>query len=149
MVPAHQRRHLRAGRLLSEPFAAFALPLVAYLIVGALLDFEYHSWIGDAVARMANAFYVLHSGDPHLAALGFVWNPLPSLVQLPILLFTSAWPALVHDMYSASIASAAAMAGAVYQLRCLLNDWGVALDGSFSPRASRRIRRSCISAATV
>ncbi len=41
-------------------------------------------FIGDAVARTANAFWVLFSRDPHLSAIGFVWNPLPSLMQLPL-----------------------------------------------------------------
>src|SRR5690349_4617983 len=39
----------------------------------------------DSLSRTANAFYVLFSRDPHLAAVGFVWNPLPSLIQLPLL----------------------------------------------------------------
>lgn len=40
----------------------------------------------DAISRVANAFYVLYSRDPHLAAIGFVWNPLPSLVEIVFLL---------------------------------------------------------------
>ena len=38
----------------------------------------------DAVSRSASAFYVLFSRDPHLAAIGFVWNPLPTFIQLPV-----------------------------------------------------------------
>ena len=34
---------------------------------------------GDALSRVANGYYTLFSRDPHLAAVGFVWNPLPSL----------------------------------------------------------------------
>ncbi|MEF3304026.1 hypothetical protein PV407_12705 [Paenibacillus sp. GYB003] len=45
----------------------------------------------DAMSRVANAFYVLYSRDPHLAAIGFVWNPLPSLVDM---LFLLAYPVL-------------------------------------------------------
>ncbi|HEY7916898.1 MAG TPA: hypothetical protein VIC86_07940 [Acidimicrobiales bacterium] len=38
---------------------------------------------------MANGFYVLHSADPHLAAVGFVWNRLSSIVDLPLLALDS------------------------------------------------------------
>ncbi|TBL69300.1 ArnT family glycosyltransferase [Paenibacillus thalictri] len=41
----------------------------------------------DAMSRVANAFYVLYSQDPHLGAIGFVWNPLPSMVELLFLVF--------------------------------------------------------------
>jgi hypothetical protein len=27
----------------------------------------------DALSRTANAYYVLYSRDPHLAAIGFIW----------------------------------------------------------------------------
>ncbi|WP_353949049.1 hypothetical protein ABNN70_05740 [Sporolactobacillus sp. Y61] len=43
---------------------------------------------GDAISRVANAYYVLFSRDPHLGAIGFVWNPLPSLLMIPLLLVT-------------------------------------------------------------
>ena len=38
---------------------------------------------GDAWSRITNAYYVLYSRDPHLAAIGFIWNPLPSLMAIP------------------------------------------------------------------
>jgi len=41
----------------------------------------------DALARTANAYYVVNSRDPHLGAIGFVWNPLPSLLQIPLVVF--------------------------------------------------------------
>src|SRR5512138_1944283 len=51
----------------------------------------------DAVSRVANGYYVLFSRDPHLAAVGIVWNPLPSLVLLPLLPLGALVPALVRD----------------------------------------------------
>lgn len=53
-------------------------------------DFVYY----DAVSRVANAFYVLYSRDPHLGAIGFVWNPLPSLMALIPLSLWKLIPAL-------------------------------------------------------
>ncbi|MBV8087400.1 MAG: hypothetical protein JO247_21525, partial [Chloroflexi bacterium] len=39
----------------------------------------------DGVSRTALGSFVLYGRDPHLASIGFVWNPLPSVVQLPLL----------------------------------------------------------------
>ena len=61
-------------------FASFLGIYLAFAFYLRYLDI----FIGDAVARTANAFWVLFSRDPHLAAIGFVWNPLPSLLQLPL-----------------------------------------------------------------
>jgi len=51
----------------------------------------------DAMSRVANAFYVLYSRDPHLGAIGFVWTPLPSLVELVFLLFYPLYPPLASS----------------------------------------------------
>lgn len=49
---------------------------------------------GDGISRVANAFYVLYSRNPHLGAIGFVWNPLPSFIDLFFLLLYSWIPAM-------------------------------------------------------
>lgn len=51
----------------------------------------------DTMSRVANAFYVLYSRDPHLAAIGFVWNPLPSLMEIVLLLPYRWFPALASS----------------------------------------------------
>src|SRR5207237_6935909 len=56
-----------------------------YLVVAFLLTYHAKSLQGDAFSRVASAYYVLFSREPHLAAIGFVWNPLPSFLELPIL----------------------------------------------------------------
>ena len=43
----------------------------------------YHE--GDALSRTANGYFAIFGRQPHLAAIGFVWTPLPSLVQIPLL----------------------------------------------------------------
>jgi hypothetical protein len=103
----------------------FGLPLAVYLGLGAYLDLVQHAIVGDAWSRVGNAYYVLFSRDPHLAAIGFAWNPLPSMLEMPLVLLKGVWPALVTDGYAASIVSALAMAGTVYQLRAALADWEV------------------------
>ena len=113
-------------RLCSEGSVVFATSCALYVAVAILLDFHYQTFNGDAVARMANAFYVLYSRDPHLAAIGFVWNPGTSIADIVPLLFYHLWTPLATHMFAGSLVSAFAMAGAVYQVRCTLAEWGVA-----------------------
>jgi hypothetical protein len=100
----------------------FGFALAGYLAAATYLVFGVHVVIGDALSRVANAQYVLFSRDPHLAAIGFVWNPLPSLVELVMLPFRGLWPALTQDGFAANLMSALFMAGAVYQLLRLMED---------------------------
>ncbi|WP_068497196.1 glycosyltransferase family 39 protein [Paenibacillus kribbensis] len=60
----------------------------------------------DALSRVANAFYVLYSRDPHLGAIGFIWNPLPSLLEMVILVLYPVFPALASHGLAAVILSA-------------------------------------------
>jgi hypothetical protein len=112
-------------RLIREGFVVFLLALGAYFVVAWLLDMKYHSFAPDAVSRMANGFYVLYSRDPHLAAIGFVWEPLQSVADIVFLLGNHVWPALAHNDMAGSLASAVGMAGAVYQMCAALREWGV------------------------
>ena len=109
----------------SDQWVVFAASLVVYLAVAAVLAFAFQSINGDAWSRVANAYYVLFSRDPHLAAIGFVWNPLPSLSVMPLLPFKSLWPALVTHGFAANIVSAIFMAGAAAKLYELLRDLAV------------------------
>jgi hypothetical protein len=79
----------------------------------------------DAVSRVANGYYVLFSRDPHLAAIGIVWNPLPSLVLLPFLPIGALVPALVRDGLVAVLVSAVAMAATVAITRDILARLGL------------------------
>src|ERR1700677_1314342 len=85
-------RPSRTGRF--EGRLTFLLAFIVYLSAGLLLAFKYDSFPEDAVSRMANGFYVLYSRDPHLAAIGFVWNPLQSVADDIVLIFNHLWPAL-------------------------------------------------------
>jgi len=77
------------------------------------------------MARMANGSYVVYSRDPHLAAIGFVWNPLMSVLDIVPLLARGLWsPLATHDMAGA-IVSALCMVGAVHQIRSALREWGL------------------------
>jgi hypothetical protein len=121
----HRTRPTLRRRLVHEGTLVFLFSLAAYLVVAVLLDFTYHSFLGDAFSRMANGSYILYSRDPHLAAVGFVWDPLPSLIDMVFLLGNHLWPALSHNLMAGSLTSAIAMAAAVYQLNAACREWGV------------------------
>jgi hypothetical protein len=118
---------MRAIRLphLGEGSYVFWLSAALYLALAVVMVLQLHLLVGDAWSRVGNAYYMLFSRDPHLAAIGFVWNPLPSLLVAPLLLFAPLWPPLVQQGFAANLISAFAMAGAVYQLRGVLADWGL------------------------
>jgi hypothetical protein len=95
------------------------------MAIAILLDFKYHVFPPDAISRMANGFYVLYSRHPHLAAIGFVWNPLQSIADMIPLAFKDLWPAMSVNDLAGSLVSVACMVGAVHQLRCVLDEAGV------------------------
>jgi hypothetical protein len=111
--------------LLAEGHVVFLSCLLAYLATGIFLVFVGNVILGDALARVENIDRVLYSRDPHLAAIGFNFPPLPHLLYLPFLPLKSFWPPLVTDGFIGNIFSAVFMAGAVYQVNGFLADTGV------------------------
>lgn len=103
----------------------FSLSVATYLMLAVLFVLQQHLIVGDAWSRVGNAYYVVASRDPHLAAIGFVWNPLPSFLEMPLVLLRPLWPPLVTQGFAGSILSALAMGGAVYQLYGILSDWSI------------------------
>ena len=51
--------------LASEATVVSLVVLTVYLVAAWFLDFHYLVFPGDGLARMANGFYVLYSGDRH------------------------------------------------------------------------------------
>ncbi len=109
----------------TEGKSVFAFWLATYLVAGSLLVFRGNVILGDALARVENIDRVLYSRDPHLAAIGFNFPPLPQLLYLPFIPLASLWPALVKYGFIGNIFSAFFMAAAVYQLRGFMADIGV------------------------
>lgn len=86
---------------------------------------KYSFFESDALSRVANAGYTLMSRDPHLAAIGFVWNPLPSLIQIPLLPLSHWFPELKTYGLAGILQSAAFMAGSALLIRQIAIDRGV------------------------
>ncbi|HXN00835.1 MAG TPA: glycosyltransferase family 39 protein [Candidatus Dormibacteraeota bacterium] len=121
-APARARPRLS---LPPEGVVIFGLAGAGYLAAATLLAFRFHVVSTQALGIVANASYVVFSRDPHVAAIGFVGSPLPSILILPLLPLRAVWPALSDVGFAACIVSALFMAGAVYQLYQLFREGGV------------------------
>lgn len=115
---------VRHRYLATEGRVVFLSCFGIYFAVAWLLNMTYHAFTDDAFSHMANGFYILYSRDPHLAAVGFVWPPLPSMAAMVLLLGNHLWPALSHNDMAGSIVSALAMAGAAFQIVASMREWG-------------------------
>jgi hypothetical protein len=79
---------------------------------------------GDAISRTANAFYVLYIDPPHLASIGTVWNPLPSLLQIPLMLLWSIYKPIASSALTGVLMSSAFAAGNVVLIYKSAIDFG-------------------------
>src|SRR4051812_46347229 len=98
-------------RLVGEPAAVFCAALAVYVAAAVYLIFVNDVIFPDALSRVGNAQYVIASRDRHLAAIGFVWNPLPSLVLVPFIPLRYLWPQLISTGFLGALSSALFMAG--------------------------------------
>src|SRR3954471_13635163 len=90
--------------------AAFFASLAVYLAVGYWLQVRHGFIIGDALSRVSAAQAVLFSRDPHLAAIGFIFTPLTTMVQIPAIAVSPLWPDMAVRAFSGSMMSAVFMA---------------------------------------
>jgi hypothetical protein len=67
-----------------EHSLVFLISFLFYVIIGWAAAYLVKTYNWDGVTRIAQAHGVVFSRDPHLAALGFVWPPLPALTDLPL-----------------------------------------------------------------
>lgn len=103
----------------------FWLAAGGYLLIAAFTVLALNIIPGDSLSRVGIAERILFSRDPHLAAIGFVWNPMQILPLLPLVSLKFLWPDIVRLGFAAAIVSALFMAGAVYQVHAALRDFGV------------------------
>jgi hypothetical protein len=102
------------------------LALAAYLVAGAFFSLHEHLIARDAFARVAIAHRILFSRDPHLAAIGFVWSPMPVLALLPLVPVKWLLPAVTDYGFVADVVSAACMAATAREICAFLREMGVA-----------------------
>lgn len=116
-------RTRRAGPGLGRRLARFAAVYLPYAGLSVLAATGGNVVDGDALARLANASYAITGYDPHLAAIGFVWGPLPSLLMMPLLPLRHVWEPIVSMGIGAGLVSAGAAAVAVIGFHRLLQHW--------------------------
>ncbi|MBJ7340482.1 MAG: ABC transporter [Mycolicibacterium sp.] len=105
--------------------AVYAVALLVYLAVGYWLQVRHGFILGDALSRVSAAQGAVFSRDPHLAAIGFIFTPLTSAVQIPAVLLSPLWPVLTERALSGTIMSALFMAGGVVQILGMGTDRGL------------------------
>lgn len=78
--------------------------------------FRLNLFLTDAMARTRSAWQVFFSYEPKLAYIGFIWAPLPTILQLPLVLV----PWLRYKGLSGNVVTALCGAGAAMALMLLL-----------------------------
>jgi len=121
-APVVERGSSRRSR---EGAVVFLVSASGYLALGLWLALVQHVVLVDAMARVGNASYVVSGREPHLAAIGFVWNPLPSLSMVPLVALRPLAPGIVELGIAATITTAVVMAAAVHQVHALLAEAGL------------------------
>jgi len=105
----------------------FAGSFVLYMVLSYILIVHLKFLYVDTVARTIHAWYVLWgNGAPHMAAIGFIWMPLPTLFQIPF---------MVHPVMGTSV-----IAGGLMSAICMAATT-TAVDGSLRMmQLSNRVR---------
>lgn len=87
--------------------------LVFFLEMAGGIYYGYFKQIvlNDAFSRTANSYYVLFIEPLRFASIGLVWNPLPSVLQLPFVAIAELWKPIVTNGISAAIVTSAFAAG--------------------------------------
>jgi hypothetical protein len=91
----------------------FAAVFLLELAGGVYLGYFKETVVGDAFSRTANAFYVFFIEPPRFASIGLVWNPLPSVLQLPFVIWAGIWKPVVTHGIAAAIVNSLFAAGTV------------------------------------
>jgi hypothetical protein len=79
-----ERRTVRRRLTRSESFWLFAIAFALYSALGLVMALEFHVVVWDAHSRLAHAYFVFYDSPPKLAAVGFEWPPVLTLVFLPL-----------------------------------------------------------------
>ncbi|WP_333619609.1 ArnT family glycosyltransferase [Dietzia sp.] len=119
VLAGDRQKQSAAERHRPNPRTAFVLFFgctALYLAIGLYLALGVHYFQGDALSRVADTRSALWSRDPHMAALGFVFTPLPALAQLPFVALSEWFPVLTRYGLTSVLVTSLAMTGAVVQV---------------------------------
>lgn len=100
-------KHMEPDHLSRKTIVCVAIALfVAEVLYGIHLGIVQEMMPGDAISRVANAYYVLAVKPIRLSSIGLIWNPLPSLMELPLVALSPLWKPLISRGISGSIITA-------------------------------------------
>ena len=101
----YRRIHIKASCVI------FASVFLLEAAAGYYIQHVQGMMIGDCLSRVANAFYVLNVQPAHLAAIGFVWPPLPSFMELPLVALAPVYKPIVTSGLAGVIVTSIFAAG--------------------------------------
>ena len=111
-VPGAGERAREQAGTVHRPRGVSGVAVIFVLVFAA--EFAFGAWMAsrgfrwnDAMSRSASGLFVLHSGDPKLANIGFVWPPLPTLFGVFWAAFYPIWPGIVASGVAATLTTAA------------------------------------------
>ena len=100
------QHYLKKEKAVRPEWIVFWFLLCTEAAYGVWLGYFQGVLLGDAVSRTANAFYVLFCKPHRFTSMGLVWNPLPSLLQLPFVALAKLWRPFVTKGIGAAVVSA-------------------------------------------
>ena len=83
------RQENKSKRLIVIDWEFWIVGLISFIIFVAVayyLVFGLNVFLTDSMARTRSAWQVFFSSEPKMANIGFVWAPLPTILQLPLVL---------------------------------------------------------------
>lgn len=69
-----------------EGAIVFLLVFIFAISIAYFINFRLNFIFGDALTRSFRAYLVLFGNEPKLTSIGFVWPPLPTILQIPLVL---------------------------------------------------------------
>jgi hypothetical protein len=105
--PSKGKQTEKKGISAAGPWAVFLLVFGVQFAFGMWMNSRGFLW-NDALSRAAGALFALHSADPRLVAVGFVWMPLPSIIELLWVVFYPLWPEVASSGFASTLTTALA-----------------------------------------
>ena len=100
-------KHMKPDRLSRKTIVCVVIALfAAEALYGVYIGIVQEMMPGDAISRVANAYYVLAVKPIRLSSIGLIWNPLPSLMELPLVALSPFWKPLISRGIAGSIITA-------------------------------------------
>lgn len=120
-VRRHASLRIKAPR--GRRLVVFTAAMIVYVTFAWWAIVQHNLVMGDAISRLANATYSVTSRDPHLSAIGFVWNPLPTISMIPFVLLRGIFHVLAEPGFAASLSSCVARSMAVVSMDGIAREW--------------------------